>query len=151
MKDFPVKGVVVGVTRDGAGASRNILAGILEGRWTTHLGKGAGLSLALEEASTDAGASLLTGGICPERVSNLQSPIEVDKARVSPECAGRHVTIATPAAISDRALLSWGAKGLGAAEVILGKTLTALRAGLCPELFPDLTTQESNTDMKNTC
>ena len=71
MKDFPVKGVVVGVTRDGAGASLNILAGVLEGRWTTHLRKGAGLLLAPEEASTDTGASLLTGGICPERVSNL--------------------------------------------------------------------------------
>ena len=79
------------------------------------------------------------------------SPIEGDVVRASPDCAGRQMTIATPAAISDRALLSWGAKGLGAAEVILGKTLTALRAGLCPELFPDLTTQESNTDVKNTC
>ena len=43
------------------------------------------------------------------------------------------MTIATPAAISDRALLSWGAKGLGAAEVIGGKTLTALRATTDPQ------------------
>ena len=73
MKDFRVKGVVVGVARDGAGASLNILAGVLEGRRATRLGIGAGLSLALEDAFSDAGASLLTGGICPERVSSLHS------------------------------------------------------------------------------
>ena len=80
-----------------------------------------------------------------------QRSIECEVVRVSPDGAGRQVTVATPAAISDGALLGRGARGLGAAEVILGKTLTALRAGLCPELFPDLKTQESNTDMKNTC
>ena len=71
MKEFPIKGVVVGVSRDGAGAALNILAGVLEGCWTTRLGEAAGLLLALEEASTDAGASLLTGAISPERVPYL--------------------------------------------------------------------------------
>ncbi len=70
MKNLIVKGVVVGITRDGTGLPLNVLARVLEGSWTADLRVTAGLEATLE-AAAGAGASLLACFIAPERVSKL--------------------------------------------------------------------------------
>lgn len=70
MKNLIVKSVVMRVTGDSTGLPRNVLARVLEGSWTAGLGITAGL-LATPEATAGTGASLLAGGITPERVPKL--------------------------------------------------------------------------------
>lgn len=70
MKNLIIKGIVVRITRDGTGLPLNVLARVLEGSWTAGLGITAGL-LATLEAAAGTGASLLAGGITPERVPKL--------------------------------------------------------------------------------
>jgi len=70
VKYLIVKGVVVRITRDGACLPLNVLTRVLESSWTTSLGISTGLRAALD-AMSGAGASLLTGGITPEGVSQL--------------------------------------------------------------------------------
>lgn len=70
VKYLIVKGVVVRITRDGACLSLNVLTRVLESSWTTSLGISTGLKAALD-ATSGAGAFLLTGGITPEGVSQL--------------------------------------------------------------------------------
>lgn len=70
MKNLMIKGIVVRVTGDGTGFPLNVLARVLEGSWTAGLGITAGLLATLDAASC-TGASLLAGGISPERVPKL--------------------------------------------------------------------------------
>lgn len=70
MEHASVKGVVVGVAGNGAGAAFNRLAGELEGVGLTDLGKGAGLALALN-ACTGAGTPLSAAVVTPEGVTQL--------------------------------------------------------------------------------
>lgn len=70
MEQASVKGIVVGVTGNGAGAAFNCLAGEPEGVGLTDLGKGAGLALALN-ACAGAGAPLSAAVVTPEGVTQL--------------------------------------------------------------------------------